>query len=69
MKQFCGKCHTGPSDIGGHEDLYVHSFVGPSVVLKCRTCDTFWTRKPAKDHSFEWVASTGTQGILVPFGA
>jgi hypothetical protein len=69
MKALCGKCHAGPSDIGGHEDLYVHSFVGPTVVLKCRVCESFWTRRPVENRSFEWLASTGAEGILVPYGA
>jgi hypothetical protein len=68
MKEFRGKCRAGPSDIGGHEDLYVHSFAGPTVILKCRTCHSFWTRKLAGDRSFDWICASGAQGILVPFG-
>ena len=68
MKSSCTKCQAGPKEIGGHEDLYVHSFVGPTVVMKCRACDSFWTRSHPDNSTFEWIASLGTQGMLVPSG-
>ena len=69
MKEFCAKCDNWLRDLGGHEDLYVHSFAGATVILKCRSCDSFWKRTLVSNRSFDWIAASGAQGILVPFGA
>lgn len=62
----CEKCDAGPTSIGGHDELFVHAFMGQNVMLKCRACGRIWTRKYADNAQFEWSPGEPGQGSLVP---
>jgi hypothetical protein len=62
----CAKCETGPKNIEGHDQLFVHAFMGQNVMLKCRACGRLWTRKYGDNTQFEWSPGEAGQGALVP---
>ena len=62
----CAKCAAGPIGVGGHEDLYMHAFAGGDILLKCRACGHLWTRKHTAGESFTWLATSGSEGALLP---
>jgi uncharacterized Zn finger protein len=66
MNSACPKCEAGPSDASGHDDLFTESFHGGDLMLKCRTCGSFWIRKATTDAGFTWTRSASSQGALTP---
>jgi hypothetical protein len=66
MKTACAKCASGPTQIVGHPDLYVHSFLDATVIHRCRTCGRFWTRRSRDGITFDWMAAETVAGSLVP---
>ena len=62
----CAHCEAGPSSVGGHDRLFVHAFLGPNVMMKCRDCGRLWTRRYADHAQFEWSPGEPGKGALVP---
>jgi hypothetical protein len=68
----CDACSHGPSGIEGHQDLLVQAIGGYRIMLKCRRCDSLWSRAQPAQSRFEWTRITAqmarfaTQGIAVP---
>jgi hypothetical protein len=50
----CRQCDAGPVGIGGHDHLFVHSFAGDDITLRCQACDSSWVRKHTGAKIFLW---------------
>lgn len=61
----CKRCEAGPANIEGHDDLFMQSFVGKDVMMKCRVCGSLWTRKSADGH-YTWARAQVFSGSLLP---
>ena len=66
MNSICKKCEEGPANANGHDDLFAESFHGGNLMLKCRSCGSFWIRKASGDGTFLWSRSASSQGALTP---
>jgi hypothetical protein len=68
----CPACSRGPTGFAGHDDLTVQTIGDGRMMLRCRSCGSFWSRTLEKEGYFAWAALTermaaGTDmGIAVP---
>ena len=66
MNTKCQECEAGPAGQGGHDNLFSHAFFGGEVVLKCRKCGTFWSRRASGRDVFGWTQANASDGSLLP---
>ena len=62
----CARCEEGPANASGHDDLFADSFHEGDLMLKCRSCGSFWVRKAIGDGTFTWSRAASSQGALTP---
>jgi uncharacterized Zn finger protein len=67
MNAKCEQCEKGPAGQGDNENLFSHAFFGGEVVMKCRKCGTFWSRRASGTEVF-WSEAKATDGSLLPSG-
>ncbi len=62
----CEACSRKLTDMTGHDNLYLHTFVAGGMLFKCRSCHTIWRRDYPREGDFAWTAAEATQGRLPP---
>ena len=68
----CQACCRGPTGFAGHGELNVHTIGDRRMMLRCRSCGSFWSRTLEKEGYLAWAALTelmaagAEMGIAVP---
>jgi hypothetical protein len=68
----CQACTHGPGGFAGHDELTVFTIGDGCLMLRCRACDSCWSRTLVKEGYFAWAALTermaagAGMGIEVP---
>ena len=68
----CLPCSSGPFGFAGHADLNVQTVGDARMMLRCRSCGSFWSRTLEREGYFSWgalterMACSPRMGIAVP---